>query len=184
MTSNLARNNPESAITIPAQYREQKTEQRNILAIEVQDSPQDTKPLPFSKENVLILTNITQESSKDYSTCQFHLSQTPQYVEMPADKDLPSEAMSESVLTPSQHKSPRITEFLLCNPYLPPESIPGKHNGRERKYLTPQMKTGSYGQKRTTQKKNSTIPCPRMQRRRKMFSIKYHCPQTTLQWII
>lgn len=136
--SNLARNNPESAITIPAQYREQKTEQRNILAIEVQDSPQDTKPLPFSKENVLILTNITQETSKDYSTCQFHLSQAPQNhdVETPADKDLPSEAASESALTPSQHKSPRITEFLLRNPDLPPESIPGKHNGRERKYST------------------------------------------------
>ena len=133
--SNLARKSPDPAITIPAQYREQKTEQSEILAIEVQDSPQDTKPLPISKESILVLTNSTQETSEVYDKCRSHLSQALQKVETPADEDLPSEAAS--ALTPSQPESPLITEFLLRNPDLPPESILGKHNGQERKYSTP-----------------------------------------------
>ena len=85
--TNLTRKSPDRAITIPAQSRVHNAELQSILAIKIQDSSQlqDTKPLPISKENVLVLTNTTQESSKDYDilASHFHLSQAPQKVETP-----------------------------------------------------------------------------------------------------
>ena len=49
------------------QYWEHKTEQQNILAIEIQDF-QDTMPKPSNKEKVLVLANNAQDTSQDYDT--------------------------------------------------------------------------------------------------------------------
>ena len=134
---------PDSTIAMPVTFQDHEDVQPKILAIEIQKSSHVIEPIPISKDNVLVLTNSSQETSKNYDTSILQLFPTPQDVEQlatPSEEGLPSEAASR-LITPSPPMSRSPVKFLHqpevpCNAEIPQETNPGTRKFQEENYLT------------------------------------------------